>query len=374
MNILRDTTGATLGLVNCDWLSFSVTLCETTSERDRHEWVFHDAPPGYRLVEFDGTNIYKRRLICYSEDGEKIFTLLCQPHSRAIPRESALVQIANKWLYLGHWHIFDLINEVHPCYWRCCSRLDVCCDFVGTPERISLIKDLDTNRAYVQGKGEGGGFVKYQREIRVERIPKELTWGSKNSNIRWKVYNKSGEIFEFDSEGHRICHKPYIADQWHAVEFDDRNVWRIEVSINPMHKFEYHGRRTSWKDTWNGLYLEDLFVSMYMNRFIVRRNEGHKDRSNDRRVHLLADLGQCDRLTQWKNPNPKNTEVVEYASCLNAAMAQLQKPEVAINPQMFDVWKHTAVQCVRLGRLESYFLNAYGQTIEEFFSAVHPTS
>ncbi len=370
MNLTFDPNGSSskvLGIINADWLSFSVSLFETSTERDKHEWIFNQPPSGYKMIEFTGTNIYRRRLIVYKNDGRKIITILCSPHSRQIPRESALVEVANEWLYTGFWWVFEMLQEIHPCSFRCLTRLDVCCDFECIPQRFEIIKKLARNDAYIQGKKDGVQFNRFSYEdSRVDQVPKQLSWGSKHSNIKWKVYNKYLEIFEFDGQGHQICHKPYIAQQWESAGFDVPNVWRCEVSINPMHKFQFHDRRLTFKDAWNGFVLEDLFISLYMNRFVIRLNDGHKDKSNDKRIHLLADYGHVDRVTQWLNPTPNYREVVEYAATLNAAMKQLSKPEVIINDTMRQLWHNTVVQTVKIGRLEKYFLNTYGVTIDEY--------
>lgn len=360
-------TGEPVGIINVDWLSFSVSLLENSTERDNHDWIFSQPRGDYTLLEFQGTNIYKRRLIVYRTDGTKVLTILCTPHSRQIPRDSALVEVANQFLYTGFWWTFELLQEIHPCAFRCLTRLDVCCDFQCTAERLQLIQMLSTNAAYVQGKRDGAQFNSYTFEDgAVGRVPRQLSWGSKNSNIKWKVYNKYLEIFEFDSQGHKICHKPYIAQQWETAGFEVSDMWRCEVSLSPCHKFKFHDRRLTFKDAFNGFVMEDLFISLYMTRFAIRINEGHKDKSNDKRVYLLDNFGQVDRVSQWVNPTPNYREVVEYGATLNAAMAQLSKPEVQVNPAMVDLWHKTAVQTCKLGHLEAYFLNCYGCTIEDF--------
>ena len=367
-NLLFSPTAKTpCGIINVDWLAYSVTLCENSTERDRHEWIFKQPSPPYRLVEFTGTNIYKRRMIVYHEDGRKVFTLLCCPFSRAIPRDSALVEVANEYLYKNYWFILDIVNEVHPCVFRCLSRYDLCCDFQCTPAQMELIHNLSTNKAYVQGKRDGSAFHSYTLEgTGVERVPRCLSWGSKNSNIKWKVYNKSAEVFEIDHEGHRICHKPYIVAHWEQQGWDVMNVWRCEVSINPMYKFKFYDRRLTYNDTFNGFLFTDLFISLYMTRFVVRMNEGHKDKSNDTRKYLIDNFGQVERVQHYIPDNPKEKPIVEYASCLQSAMQQVAKPEVQVNPSMLKLWQDTAIQCVKLGNLGSYFLNAYGCKVEDY--------
>ena len=360
-NLLLSPTSKTqpVGIINVDWLAFSVTLLENSKERDAHEWQFHQ-PAEYRLIELQGTNIYRRRLILYNKHGNKILTLLCEPHSRVIDRTAALVEVANEWLYYGFSWVMDCVYDLHPCTFLCLSRLDVCCDFPFTDQRRKLVMALAANECYVAGKRDGSAFFSYTSEdTGVERIPRCLSWGSKKSNIKWKVYNKSAEIYEITADGSTTCHKPYISDEWARAGWNVHNMWRCEVSISPAAKFQHFGQRLSWKHAINGFAMSDLFVSLYMTRFQCRQNQGHRDKSNDKRVHLLEDFGSVARVEQWKNPNPKGLAVVEYADCLNAAMLQLSKNEVLVNEEMRRVWINTAIDCVRLGKLESYFYDKY---------------
>lgn len=361
LNLLFSPSSKTqpIGMINLDWLGFSVTLLENAKERDAHAWIFHE-PDGYRLVELQGTNIYKRRLILYSSDGSKMLTILCEPHSRIINRNAALIEVANEWLYYGFSWVMMCLYDIHPCTFLCLSRLDLACDFPISENQRKLICDLSTNSAYVAGKRDGSAFYSYTSEDSgIERTPRCLSWGSKCSNIKWKVYNKSAEIYEPTKDGKLECHKPYIANEWRRVDWDTQKIWRCEVSITPAGKFQHYGRRLGWNAVINGFEMTDLFVSLYMTRFVIRINQGHRDKSNDKRVHLLEDMGQVERVTQWINPHPDELCVSEYTDCLNVAMFQLTKPEVLTNVNMRQLWIDTATKCVELGRLQMYFFDKY---------------
>ena len=118
----------------------------------------------------------------------------------------------------------------------------------------------------------------------------------------------------------------------------------------------------NWKQFFHQFYVDDLFISMYMTRFVTRKREGHKDRTNDTRVFLFGLQGIVGKLRQRE---PKESrEVAEFVSCLRAAMLQRSKVEVATNSQMMALWTNTAVECVRLGHLEGYFNDTYGLPIE----------
>lgn len=355
-------------LINLDWLAFSVTLSESVTEKDNHEFSFNDPPAGYRLFELTGTNIYRRRFICYNYEGHKIFTLLCCPYSRVIAYDSALVEVANQWLYLGFDWLFKVLYAIHPYSVQCLSRLDLAADFECTKERMAIIKQLAVNDAYIQGKREGSQFHDFTLEITgIERVPRCLSWGSKHSNIKWKLYNKSLEIHEVTKTG-RVCKKPYIAECWHQHGMRDDNIWRLEVSITPAAKFAWNGDRLRVRDVLNMCMMEDMYISLYMTRWVCRKNQGHRDKTNDKRLYLLGNFGQVDRVRQWENPNGGSLPVVEYAAGLNAAMLQLEKVEVQANIKMAELWRNTAIECCKLGNLEGYFHQRYGIALETFIN------
>lgn len=371
-------------IINLDWLAFSVKLIPSPIEKDTHSWVMNDISEfGFRLVEFTGNNVYKRRCIIYNSEGEKLVTFLFDPYSKVIPYDSCLVEVANKWLYSSNvsfdntkysehnlqW-VTDIMTWVHPYVISNMSRIDICADFECTPYQYDIIKGLAANRIYVQKYREGSMFHDYNTKT-CARLPKCLSWGSKRSNVKWKLYHKSKEVFEWVKEGDKCvkyCHKPYIVDQWHSTwdtanhTLNEDNVWRLEVSICPAEKYTFHEKTISYADVINQFYIDDLFLSLYMNRFVCRRNEGHKDHTNDARIFLLGNQGLTDRMRV--KPPLTSREVQEYVSCLRAAMSQRSKVEVQINTQMMQLWTTAAIECVRIGHLEGYFQNTYGLPIE----------
>lgn len=340
-------------LINLDWLAFSVVMPPSSSEE---EGIKLNSPDGFRIVEYTGTNIYKRRAILFAKSGEKICTLLLQPYSKVIRHDSVLVEIANKWLYLGWEWILDVLQLVHPFAILCVSRVDLCADFPPDADQLKIIEGLATNFYYVAGKGTGSQFFEFDHGVKVERIPHCISWGSKKSNIKWKLYNKSKEITEAEET------KQYILDAWKDAGFEG-TIWRLEVSITSASGYEYEGHKLSLSDFRLVGFAEMLYGSMYSNRFVTRQNQGHKDKSNDKRVYLLGDLGAFSRLTQRKPSSVR--EVLEYVSGLRRAMEQASKPEVILNPAMETIWRTTIKQCVEVGNLSNYFWKTYGYKIDK---------
>lgn len=366
--------------INLDWVAFSVLLVPSPREKDDHKFTLNDVSSlGFKVIEYVGTNIYSRRAIVYADDGQKLLTLLFQPYSRIINYQSCLVEVANPLLYSrylqfdGKWYggllwVPELLQALHSYTFQCLSRIDIAADFPLTSERAAMVHQFTTDEVYVQRYRDGVSFHSFQaiKGTRVRRVPRQLSWGSKYSNIKWKLYNKSLEVLEYEKVGDKViqhCNKQYIVDKWVECGWDVHNVWRLEVSICPMEKYKFHDRTLQFHDLANWFTITDLYTCLYQTKFVCRLNEGHEDRSNDKRVYLLGNLGTTDRLQVRESVSEK--VVAEYVNGLRAAMSQLQKPEVVINRQMRNLWVATAINVVKVGHLEGYFHNTYGYPVKQ---------
>lgn len=367
-------------IINLDWVAFSISLIPNPNEKDAHAFSLNPIDQyGFHVVEFTGTNIYKRRAIVYDADGQKLLTLLFEPLSRIIDYNSCLVEVANPLLYRRNVRVCgvayyalqwvpELLQLIHPCTMQCLSRIDIAADFPLTPARAQIVRQLSYDEVYVQRYRDGVSFHEFEafRGAKVARVTKQLSWGSKKSNIKWKLYNKSLEVFEYDKTPNgyvRQCNKPYIVAQWMQEGWNVENVWRLECSITPMEKYRFQDRRLYFKDLSNAFIINELYTILYQTKFVTRINQGHEDRSNDTRVFLLGNLGECTKLGIREPKDSK--EVQEYVNGLRAAMAQLTKTEVIINEPMRQLWIDTAMRCTSIGHLEGYFWDTYGYPVTQ---------
>lgn len=353
-------------LVNIDWLSFSVALALDDEERRAHAVL--RCPDGCSLVELGGTNIYRRRVLVLDDAGNKVLTLLLEPFSRVIPQDSMFVEVANRWLYSSLDWVLDFVFTIHEGSFLSLSRLDVCCDFTPSLAQIQVIDRLQSGEVYVAGKREGAMFYDYHLPAdggRQERVARCISWGSKCSNIRWKLYNKSLEMYEY-VDGKKWCNKPWIEQCWKMAGFDVDNVWRLEVSIVSAASYSMHGDKLAWWITREGDFVR-LFWDMVETRFVIRANQGHRCRKWDEVVPFLvrpADMGSAYRLRQRIGDGVSMH--TDHAATLRAAMQQLEKLEVLCFPTMRDIWLTTAEEVIRAGRLDGYFLNTYGKTFDRY--------
>lgn len=349
-------------IINTDWMAFSVKLMQRT-QNDYQEHFGFTAPRGCVLKELKGTNLFARRILCYSTRGELILTLLAEPHSHIIDHAVCLVELANRWLYCGDisW-VWPLVFDIHPCSFLSMSRCDFAADFELTPERAEIVEGLLANKYYIAGKREGCHFVDYSNSkssssTSVSMSARQLSWGSKHSNTKWKLYNKSLELAHLAEEGKP---KQYIIEHWEKEGYNLANVWRLEVSISPMSKYEFKGAVTLERMN-NWFFVNDLYTAEYCHRWICRENQGHKDKTNDRRVYLFPAETQ-DRVEVKPPKNELGT--IDYINGLRAAMRQRTLPEVQVNARMLALWTDTARKCVEIGGLQNYFLKTWGVTID----------
>ena len=358
-------------VVSLDWLAFSVTLAKTYKERLAGHATLQQ-PAGYVLVECNrGTTQYKRRHYLLTENGDKILTLLTEPHSKIIHADDMFVEVANPVLYNDAVlaGMMDILEQVHPFSFRSISRIDVACDFQPTPSSQAVIKGIQANSIYCTGKREGAQFHDYRRTVNgVEQTMRQISWGNKTSDWRYKVYNKSLEIYQPDKNGRVWCTKPYIVDRWRQNGMGDQDVWRMEVSLSGASTYDWRGEKIGWwmieRREWEQWYWDTIAT-----RFVLRKNEGHLCRKNDTVVPLL-DIPDGEHYRTKERVGDNRRESVDHAATLRACIQQLERPEVAYSEGWRNLWLNTTFEVLQRGHLHPYFQRTFGITFEEYAATV----
>lgn len=347
-------------LLNNDWFAMSVAL---TGEERR-------PVSGYKWVEFDGTNVWKRRRCLFNEYGEKVFTLLSEPKSSVIRPDAGLMEIANEWLYhgigvSGILHLFRYLCEYRELG---LSRLDLALDFVPNERQRKVIWGLSDGSMYVSGKRSGSGFWSSSSaewmplEWRGKRIPHCQSWGHKTTDVKWKLYYKSKELRE---AGGGWFAKPYIVDQWRESGFDINNVWRLEVSMHNCNGLTVNGERLS-RELWYK-HTGELVSSLYTSRFVIRENGSHKDKSNDKKVHFLPVRG--DMLVRRKVSEGDGTRNARV-SLLRSLVRACDDEMVKYDERTVDGVCEHVKRLVWQDGLQRYFLAMVGKTLDEWVLGV----
>lgn len=322
-------------------------------------------PQGYILKDFIGTNIYKRRAILFNQNGEKLLTLLYMPHSRVINPASLFVEVANKYLYTGFDWVLDLVRQVHENVFQSLSRFDIATDFNPNPYQISVIDQLQSGNYYVQGKREGAMFHNFKSgtAYKVERLPKQMSWGSMESSVKFKLYNKTKEITQVDPNGRSWCSKPYIVDCWRENGLlIDNDIWRLECSITSCSQHQWRGEKLDYGITDISEYTA-LFYDLVATRFVIRKNEGHQNKRYDRiQPFLIMPDRQPYRL---RKVEPKGTQPhTDFAATLRNLLKELDRPEIQCNGTLSRTLLATTRTVIDNAKLGNYFIRATGKDFD----------
>lgn len=350
-------------ITNCDWLSFSVRM--KLSDYELATRPKFNIPQGYILQHYSGTNLYKQRAILYTENGDKVLTLLYEPHSRIICRDSLFVEVANRLLYTNFDYILDLLQHLHDWTWQSLSRFDIATDFNPTDSQFHIIDMLQSGSAYVSGKREGSMFHDYQQGDKINRIARCLSWGSKYSDVKFKLYNKSKEIFETDDKGRQWCNKPYIHSMWLSNGLDPKQVWRLEVSIMGAASYQWHGQKLSWNITHPAEYHE-LFYDLYTTRFQIRANQGHQYKRYDKLLDFLQVPADIDKERLRKADPEAPQKHTDHAATIRNLMKELERPETQCNRIIVSTLLDALKTTISAANLESYFQRSMGKGFDEW--------
>lgn len=347
-------------LLNNDWLAESITL----SGEERKP------PKGYKWMEYDGTNVWSRRRCLFNEYGDKVFTLLDKPKSSIIRPDAGLFEVANEWLYHGIG-VKKVENLLHYCVkYKCTglSRLDLAMDFEPNEKQKSVIMGLSQGSMYVSGKRSGSSFWSTNTDEwmpecwRGKAIPHCQSWGHKTTAIKWKLYYKSKELRD---AGKGWFDKPYIVDQWREAGLDVNSVWRLEVSIHNGNQLLYDGEPVT-RDLWYRNTVA-LAQSLYTQRFIVRENQGHRDKTNDNVVMFLP----VRNTTQVRCKVPEGERQLNgRISLLRALVNSLNSESVALDERTASGVIEHITKIVRRDGLHRYFSAMVGDNLESWSSKV----
>lgn len=344
-------------LLFIDWLGISIRMNGEPS-----------SIPGYLWRCYSATNVWARRDVLYSEDGDRVLTLLFQPRSSVIAASSALVEISNEWLYHGGGveRILDVLLRSVFFEVTGFSRLDLAVDFCPTEHQREVIWGLAAGQYYIAGKRNGSGFWSVDNNKRLHQdwrgrtIPHCQSWGHKTSGIRWKLYYKTKELL--DAGGGKFMDKPYIIDHWRQHGMDISNVWRLEVSIKHTNDLTFCGDHVTLETLQESR--EDLFLSMYHSRFIVKANEGHVDRTNDTTIDFLP-VKNMRSVVRYSEPK-RMAEHSGRITLLRHLVASLEDEQVLLDkPTREGVYSHI-YQLLQRDNLHNYFRAMTGYWFEEF--------
>lgn len=268
-------------LVSCDWFALSCCLAAPRCSRPL------SVPAPWSVVQVSPTAVWSDRFFILDEEGNKVATILCTPRSPVIDERRCLVEIANRWLYDSRFHaVCDSVLSCLPMSITGVNRVDLCADFQMTDALWRVFMRLARGDAYVKALRTGSVWWQVVdvpfAGLSRGRVPHCLTFGGVDSTFKWKVYWKWLELHQAEPDSK----KPYISDLWKRMGFSAPAVWRLEVSVMDANRLaEASGRRLPpfvWFDE-----APRVFADIYADKFVVRKDEGHKDKRNDTNLPFL---------------------------------------------------------------------------------------
>lgn len=344
-------------MLNCDWLGLSLHISGEPKPIEGFVWK-----------EYSSTNVWEKRRVLWTENGDRVLTLLSNPRSSIINKQSALCEIENEWLYHGGGHVGVLRTLEKSLFFLVTgiSRLDLAADFCPTETQKDIILGLGTGEYYIGGKSNR---VPWYGKLSNEKlhpmwnnrnIPYDQSWGHKTTDIKWKLYYKTKELL--DAGGGRFFMKPYIIDQWRINGLDVSNVWRVEVSVKKLNNYDLYGQRLSIDNVERNF--QELFLQLYNSRFQVKLNEGHKDRTNDKLVTFLPVANIF--YTMQRHRSEKGKSHNGRISLLRHLVQSLDDEQVLLDKiSRENVYEHI-YKILERDNLQNYFMAMTGKYFDEW--------
>ena len=348
---------------NLDWLQYSVLTTELDPEII--------CPDGLRLEICQGNNIFEHRALVYDGRGAKYLTLLWKPYSSVLPPNLMTVQVSNEFLYMGGMGIkwsFDDVQKIVSCSFNAVGRFDVCLDYEGDEKRNEFLRHINSNHIYVQRKSEGSSWWhSLDNELGHKKQIHCLSWGSKSSEIKVKIYHKSRE--QGLTTENAQPEKPWIVEEWKAAGMDIHNVWRLEFSFCGAGQLRYKGKPVTLDNIADERWLLSVLLECYENRFVTRMNQGKRygHHNEDERVYMLNLPTSTEKLT-WAEPKLGNHEIPASITLLRSMMRQIDNPVIMCHRPTFETYATAIMQIVNDHKLQGYFLRTWQTEAEQYFN------
>lgn len=332
-------------------------------------------PDGYRIEVLQGNNIFRNRAIVWDTRGIKWLTLLWCPFSSVLNSRLMTVQVSNQLLYYNAINMsYELLTQIVDCHFNSCGRVDICADFQVTDEHLLMMKHLNSGHYYVQGKSEGSNWWHKVQECTDDKTYKRnqthcLSWGTKKSDIKVKMYNKSRELGVLDKNTE--WEKPYIIEQWQQEHYDITKVWRLEFSLTGTGKLRWENDTITLSQVSSSDWIRHVFYSLYNTRFIVRENQGLRigHKNQDRRIEFL-NLPQEDKVLTRCLGIKDRPAASDAVILLRKMMGQISTPIVMADAELCQTYCNAVVRLCETHHLRSYFSAHFGDDVIPYLQRV----
>lgn len=214
-------------VLSVDWLS---VFCIFAGDGD--VWTPIDGDGFAYKRESFGTRCFSafHRVRIANEEGgwDEFAEVQSVPYSSILPPYAVIVRFVNRALYANNfWEMANYFLTLNHIEMRGISRIDICADLnqFASIDPLALIEGFAAKK--YRHIGRGVGSLAFNHEVKNKEYGVHytgLTFGTHASDAHVYLYNKS---FELVTQGE----KPWIRERWNHVGLDQRNVWRLEVSL-----------------------------------------------------------------------------------------------------------------------------------------------
>lgn len=348
--------------INCDWLQYSVNLYRIDPTIS--------CPPTYRVELCQGNNVFEKRALVFDKNGRKTLTLLWQPYSSVLNPMLMTVQVANEGLYSGNiLSSLELTKQIVECQFNSIGRFDVCCDFTMTDKRFETVKHLNSGHYYVERKAEGSNFW-HEEKVgdHKHKVTHCISWGSKHSEIKVKLYNKTREL-GMDNGGQP--EKPWIVKEWETIGIDKQHAWRLEFSLTSNGQLRYNDDQIFLSNIASPSWLMRVYFDLYFSRFVTRINQGRKKghHNDDKRVFIIPLPSDGEKIA-WKATTTNNTESLPAIKLLRSMLHQLENEALVADKPLFKTYTDTILDVVTTHHLEEYFERSFCVNAHDYLNSL----
>lgn len=284
-----------------DWVALACELPLAFSLPDPGQKFVHNGREFTCQLGEEYNPYYSFSRTFYDSVKGRAFHFFATPrHPAANPRDCS-VKVANNLLYdCGHGESWVDILKVFLGVMRLkadhLQRLDICGDFnefSGGRKPAVFVRDYFAAPRVSKPSFIRHGSNKFRTfgEKKLGLIDfQTLSFGTRDSPVQVNLYNKSLELSEKD--------KPWIRDLWRSRGLDERNVWRVEFSLNPQGMMLHNVRHNYITEVeFDGLELytriSALFTT-YASRYFRFKYVTKEDEIRRRKVKDLKDVELFD--------------------------------------------------------------------------------
>jgi hypothetical protein len=305
-----------------DWVQFTAdykyfkTLNNSDGKIEIDEESIVIESTKYEVEKQDTKTFHFKNQYKISFEGHEIATIQTVPHVSFLKKNLVQVKLSNRLLYYEQYYsiMCDLCSTFHLTF-KNFNRLDIAIDFNSISTCFSIDKFIAniSNNVFVS-KSRKNVDIKLQG-----RKYNAITFGSRSSNVRVQLYNKSLEMRQKKD-------KHYIREYWNLNNISDEHtdVWRLEFSLKNdkksnflevdndgevLEEFNFKNIEIILRDNINAIYNK-----VYNTHFQFAKTEKKNPKKQFcrlKKVNLLYELPQQKQLVPYFNFQKDSTSYVK---------------------------------------------------------------